>query len=258
MTDRPQQALFDLTGKLALVIGASRGIGRACAHGLASAGADLAVSGRDREELAILADELRQEDRVATAHMVDVQRAETIPPLVEEVLNRHDRIDILLYSAGTNVQQPALLVSDEDWDVVLDTNLRGAFFAMREVGRSMVERRSGKIIAIASTFSMVGFPNRAAYAASKGGLLQLTRTLAIEWAAYGVNVNAVGPTATRTRMNEALFDDPDWRRDVLARIPAGRFCEPADVVGAVVFLASPASSMVNGHLLMVDGGWTAI
>jgi 2-deoxy-D-gluconate 3-dehydrogenase len=122
----------------------------------------------------------------------------------------------------------------------------------------MVAQGHGKIVSIASTFAAVGFPSRAAYAASKGGLLQLTKVLALEWAEHGVNVNAVGPTAVRTKMNEALFDDPDWRRDVLGRIPAGRFAEPEDVVGAVLFLASQASNMVTGHLLLVDGGWTAI
>ena len=178
--------------------------------------------------------------------------------MVADVVRKHQRIDVLVNNAGTNIQQPAIDVTEESWDTVIDTNLKGAFFCAQEVGRHMLERGSGKIINMVSTFAQLGFHGRTSYAASKGGLLQVTRVLAVEWASKGVNVNAVGPTATHTLMNDALFATGEWRDDVLRRIPAGRFNEPEDVVGAVIFLASAASNMVHGHLLMVDGGWSAI
>jgi 2-deoxy-D-gluconate 3-dehydrogenase len=157
-----------------------------------------------------------------------------------------------------NIQQDALDVTEDAWDSVMDTNLRGAFFCAQAVGRTMVQRGSGKIINMCSTFANLGFYGRAAYAASKGGLAQVTRVMAIEWSSKGVNVNAIGPTATMTKMNAALFAQEEWRQLVIPRIPAGRTAEPEDVVGAVIYLASPASDMVHGHLLMVDGAWSVI
>lgn len=259
MTEPARSPIFDLGGKLALVVGASRGIGEACAVALAEAGADLALSGRSLPDLARTADQVRAKGRSVSCHEVNVRHVESIQRHVADVLDRRGPIDVLLYNAGTNANVSALDLDEQAWDVVLETNLKGAFFTAREVGRAMIERGAGgRIISIASTFSVVGYHNRAAYAASKGGLAQLTKVLAIEWAQHGINVNAVAPTATRTRMNEALFADPAWRADVLPRIPLGRFATPQDITGAVVFLASPASSMVTGHLLLVDGGYTAI
>jgi NAD(P)-dependent dehydrogenase (short-subunit alcohol dehydrogenase family) len=250
--------LFDLTGRVALVTGAGRGIGRACALGLAHAGADVALAARSVDHLEKVAAEIREIGREASAHVLDVRSVPDIRRLVADVTTRHGRIDILVNNAGTNVQQDVLDVSEEDWDLVVDTNLKGAFFVAQEVGRAMVERGNGKIVNMASTFAGLGFPGRASYASSKGGVLQFTRVMALEWASRGVNVNAVGPTATMTPMNAALFADDDYRERVLSRIPAGRLATPDDVVGAVVFLASPASEMVNGHMLLVDGGWSAI
>jgi len=177
---------------------------------------------------------------------------------VAEVTDTHGRIDVLVNNAGTNVQQDILDVTEDVWDLVMDTNLKGAFFCAQAVGRQMVEQGSGKIINMASTFATLGFYGRGVYAASKGGVVQLTKVMALEWAPCGVNVNAVGPTATLTRMNEEVLSRPEYRDLVLNRIPAGRWCEPDDVAGAVLFLASGASNMVNGHLLLVDGGWSAI
>jgi NAD(P)-dependent dehydrogenase (short-subunit alcohol dehydrogenase family) len=250
--------LFDLTGRVALVTGAGRGIGRACALGLAHAGADVALAARSVDHLEKVAAEIREIGREASAHVLDVRSVPDIRRLVADVTTRHGRIDILVNNAGTNVQQDVLDVTEEDWDLVVDTNLKGAFFVAQEVGRAMVERGNGKIVNMASTFAGLGFPGRASYASSKGGVLQFTRVMALEWASRGVNVNAVGPTATMTPMNAALFADDDYRERVLSRIPAGRLATPDDVVGAVVFLASPASEMVNGHMLLVDGGWSAI
>jgi 2-deoxy-D-gluconate 3-dehydrogenase len=250
--------LFDLTGKVALVTGAGRGLGRASALALAEAGADLAVAARSTDEITALADEIRGMGRAASHHTFDVRSVPDIRRLVDEVLDRHGRIDILVNNAGTNVQQEILDITEDAWDTVMSTNLKGAFFVAQTVGRGMVERGSGKIINMCSTFANLGFYGRGSYAASKGGLAQLTRVMAIEWSSKGVNVNAIGPTATYTKMNEQLFSNETWRQTVLPRIPAGRYCEPEDIMGAVVYLASPASDMVHGHLLMVDGAWSVI
>lgn len=248
---------FDLSGRVALVTGAGRGLGRTIALGLARAGADIAGASRSVSELETLAQEVRMLGRAASTHRVDVRDTRDVARMVDEVIARHGRIDVLVNNAGAKVPQEALDVTEDAWDLVLGTNLKGAFFVAQAVGRHMVSRGSGKIVNVASTYAVVGARARATYAASKGGLLQVTRVLAIEWARRGVNVNAIGPTATFTSMNEELFADPEWREGALARIPAGRFCEPDDVVGAVVFLASRASDMVHGQLLLIDGGWTA-
>lgn len=249
---------FDLTGKVALVTGAGRGLGRASAELLARAGADIAAAARSMDELESLVSDVRAIGREASAYRLDVASVPAIQEAVEAVIARHGRIDILVNNAGTNIQQAALDVTEEAWDTVMATNLRGGFFCAQAVGRHMLERGSGKIINMCSTFANLGFYGRASYAASKGGLAQITRVMAIEWASSGVNVNAVGPTATMTQMNEELFRDPAWQDKVLARIPAGRYAQPEDVASAVLYLASPASDMVHGHMLMVDGGWSAI
>jgi NAD(P)-dependent dehydrogenase (short-subunit alcohol dehydrogenase family) len=249
---------FDLSGRIAFVTGAGRGLGEASAIALGRAGADVAVASRSVDELEAVAAQIGQLGRRSTVHPIDIRDVASIQATVAEVEATHGRIDILVNNAGTNVQQPVLDVTEEAWDLVMGTNLKGAFFCAQAVGRGMVERGVGKIINMASTFAQLGFPGRATYAASKGGVVQFTRVMALEWAKHGVNVNAIGPTATRTRMNESLFAQDDYRANVVSRIPAGRFAEPADVAGAVLFLASGASDMVNGHLLLVDGGWSVI
>ena len=250
--------LFDLSGKVALVTGAGRGLGRASALLLAQAGADVAAASRSTVELETLAVEIRALGRQASVHELDIRSVDAIHASVDAVIAQHGRIDILVNNAGTNVQQEVLDVTEEAWDTVMTTNLRGAFFCAQTVGRHMLERGSGKIINMCSTFANLGFQGRASYAASKGGLAQVTRVMAIEWASRGVNVNAVGPTATMTKMNEELFRDAAWQAKVVSRIPAGRYAKPEDVAGAVLYLASPASDMVHGHMLMVDGGWSVI
>jgi NAD(P)-dependent dehydrogenase (short-subunit alcohol dehydrogenase family) len=248
-------SLFDLSGKIALVVGGGRGLGRAAAQALADAGATVAVASRTGSEVESLVGELGAK---ASAHRIDVRDIDDIHRAVDDVLETHARIDILVNSAGTNVQQSVLDVTEQAWDDVMATNLKGSFFCAQAVARHMLTRGSGKIINVASTFASLGFYGRAVYAASKGGMMQFTRVMALEWADRGLNVNAIGPTAVRTQMNAELFEDEVYRNKVLSRIPAGRWCEPEDVVGAVVYLASPASDMVNGHLLLVDGGWSAI
>jgi NAD(P)-dependent dehydrogenase (short-subunit alcohol dehydrogenase family) len=250
--------MHPLTGKRALVTGAAGGIGRACAVALANEGADVIVTSRNTDQLADVADEIRELGRSAWLSGLDVRDVPRMRVELERLYAEGGVIDILVNNAGTSVHRSALETTEDDWDQVVETNLKGAFFCAQAVGRRMMTRGAGKIVNIASTFAVVGFPGRVAYAASKGGIVQMTRVLALEWARYGINVNAVGPAATLTSLNEHLFDDPAYRADVMSRIPAGRLCRPEDVAAAVVFLTSPASDMVHGHLLMVDGAWTAV
>jgi NAD(P)-dependent dehydrogenase (short-subunit alcohol dehydrogenase family) len=248
---------FDLTDKVAILVGAGRGIGRTLALGLANAGADVVVCSRTKIELESLAGEIRSMGRKSLVQATDVTVLKDIEILAEAAKKEFGKIDILVNNSGTNFHEPALSVTEEHWDKVLDTNLKGLFFCSQIIGRIMVEQGRGKIVNIGSTFGLVGNESRVAYCASKGGVTQLTKVLAIEWAPYHVNVNAIAPTATETPMNKKLFDDPEWRREVLRKIPAGRFCKPVDLVGAVVYLSSEASDMVTGVTLPVDGGWTA-
>lgn len=248
---------FSLAGMNAVIVGAGRGIGYTLALGLAQAGADVVVASRTVTELEDLAAKIRNFGRRCLAHPVDVQKIDSIEALQEAAEMELGPIDILVNNAGSNVNQSALDVTEESWDLILNTNLKGLFFCSQIFGRQMIKRGRGKIINISSTFGLVGFEKRASYASSKGGVTQLTKVLAIEWSKSGVCVNAIAPTAVHTPMNEKLFSNPEWRRDVLNRIPIGRFCEPVDLVGPMVFLASSASDMVTGITLPVDGGWTA-
>ena len=248
---------LDVKDRVAVVAGASRGIGRTLALGLANAGADVVVSSRTVPDLELLADEIRAMGRKALVRPADFTKLSDIQALADAAVTDFGRVDILVNNAGININKSALEMTEEDWDRVLDINLKSYFFCSQIIGRLMVEQRKGKIINVSSTFGLVGFEKRSAYASSKGGIGQLTKVLAIEWGPYNVNVNAIAPTATLTAINKELFANPEWRKGVLARIPIGRFCEPKDLVGAVVFLASEASNMVTGITLPVDGGWTA-
>jgi NAD(P)-dependent dehydrogenase (short-subunit alcohol dehydrogenase family) len=247
----------DVKGKVAIVLGASRNIGRALALGLASAGADVVAASRGVSDLESVAAEIRAMGRKALVQPVDVTKAKDIQAMADGAMATFGRIDILVNNAGINVNKLALDMTEEEWDLVVDTNLKSYFLASQAVGRFMVKQRKGKIINISSTFGLVGFEGRSAYAASKGGVGQLTKVLAIEWGPHGVNVNAIAPTATRTTINEDLFANEAWQKWMLERLPVKRFCRPVDLVGATVFLASDASDMVTGITLPVDGGWTA-
>lgn len=247
-----------LAGKKAIITGGGRGIGRAIAEGFAEAGADVAVIGRTAELLEDTAEAVRALGQAAGAKAADLTDVGSIPSVFGELADEIGGFDILVNSAGVQLTAPALDVSEQDWDATLDANLKALFFCCQAAGRRFVEAGAGKIINLASTFSVVGFPEFAAYCASKGGVMQLTKTLALEWAPHGVNVNAVAPTAVRTEMNAYLLDDPGFLEAFLPMVPAGRVGQPSDIAGSAVFLASPASDFVHGQLLFVDGGYTAI
>ena len=248
---------FDLSGKAAFVTGASRGIGRAIALGLAESGADLFLCSRTLADLQAVAREVRARGRKAEVAAVDVGSVESIQAGVGAALRTFGQIDILVNNAGINKPLPALEVTEDTFNEHVAVNLKGLFFCAQAVGRTMVARRTGKIINISSTLGIVGAAPRSVYSMTKGGVTLLTKALALEWAPFNVHVNAIGPTLIRTDLTRFVQDDPVAYDRMLAKIPLGRAGEVQDVVGAAIYLASPASDLVTGHLLMVDGGWTA-
>ncbi len=245
---------FNLSGKVAWVTGGGSGLGRGAAEALAAAGARVVLSGRRGVVLEEAARTLAAAGGSADWIACDVSRVPDIHQAAAELQKRHERLDILVNSAGVNRRAPSLDLAEEDWDWVVDINLKGTFFCCQAAGRVMKARGSGKIINIASLASEISFPNIAAYASSKGGVRQLTKTLAVEWAPYRINVNAIGPGWFRTDLNEELFQNPAWVERVSARIPWGRTGIPGDLGGLVVFLASPASDYITGEVIYVDGG----
>ncbi len=247
--------MFDLTGKVAVVTGANTGIGQGVALALASAGADIAAVGRSTpDETAAAVTALGRRFLEVSA---DLSSIEPVDRIVTEVEQGLGQIDILVNNAGVIRRADAVDFTEADWDQVIDTNLKSAFFLSQAVGRRMLTRGEGKIINIASMLSFQGGMRVASYTASKSGLAGLTRLLANEWAARGVNVNAIAPGYVVTNNTEALRQDEGRSREILGRIPAGRWGRPSDLGGAAVFLASSASDYVHGAVLAVDGGWLA-
>jgi 2-dehydro-3-deoxy-D-gluconate 5-dehydrogenase len=248
---------FNLTGKNALVTGSTRGLGAAIALALAEAGANVAVHGRSSSGEAICTS-VSQRGRKTFFMAGDVADANFCSALVEKTVVEFGALDILINNAGTIRRAPAATYSSEDWDHLIATNLSSVFRLSQLAGRHMLERSSGgKIVNIASLLSFQGGILVPAYAAAKGGVAQLTKAFANEWARFGINVNAIAPGYMETDNTEALRKDPDRSRQILERIPAYRWGSPQDVAGAAVFLSSPAANYIHGHVLAVDGGWLA-
>ena len=248
---------FSLTGRVAMVTGASKGLGEGAALALAHAGADVVVTAREVERVQAVAAQIEQMGRAALPLALEVRSIDSIDAAVSAAVERLGRIDILVNNAGINIPEPALEVSEEHWDRVLDINLKGLFFCAQRVGRVMVEQGYGKVINVGSQMGLVGGRLRAAYCSSKGGVVQLTKALAIEWAEHGINVNGVAPTFLETPFTAKMFEDKEFHDEVVGNILFGRLGQVEDVLGAIVFLASSASDLITGHTLLVDGGWTA-
>lgn len=245
---------FDLTGRVALVTGSSRGLGQTFARALAAAGADLVVTSRRADDLAPFVDEIRALGRECLPLACDVRDVTSIRDMVEAAVGRYGRIDALVNNAGCNVRKPALEVTEEDWDLILDTNLRGTFFTAQAVGRHMVAAGHGRIVNVGSVTAVAGYAGLAPYGASRGGVKQLTMSLADDWGPHGVTVNCLAPGWFRTAQNAVMYEDAEWVAYLEDRIPLRRPGTPTDLEGAVVFLASDASAYVTGQTLLVDGG----
>ena len=248
---------FRLDGQVALVTGASKGIGWDLAKAMAHAGASVAVAARDQESLERLADEIRSDGGEAIAVELDVRDVEQISTVFEDVRSRLGSLDVLVNNAGLGANHPAEDITESDWDEMMDVNLRGLFFACQAAGRIMLEQGHGRIINMSSQAGVVGIREHAVYSASKGGVNLLTKVLALEWSSRGVTVNAVAPTFIYTPGTAERLDQPEYLDGVLSRLPIGRVGTTTDVAAAVLYLASPAGGMVSGHVLVVDGAWTA-
>jgi NAD(P)-dependent dehydrogenase (short-subunit alcohol dehydrogenase family) len=246
--------LFDLTGKVAVVTGASRGLGQYLGRALARAGADLAITSRSMRDLKQFQAELEGLGRQVFPLELDLRDAASIRAAADAASSQFGKIDVLVNNAGCNVRKPALDVSWDDWNMVLDTNLRGSFFVAQAFARGMVERGYGRIINIGSVTSVFGYAGIAPYCASRGGIKQLTMSLADEWGSRGVTVNCLAPGWFRTKQNAVLYENEKWVQYITDRIPLKRPGQPKDLDGAVVFLASDASAYITGQTLLVDGG----
>jgi len=248
-------SLFDLTGKVAMVTGTSRGLGQYLGRALAKAGANLVITSRDMDKLPDFQREIEGLGREAWPVELDVRDYESIQRAVDEALTVCGQIDILVNNAGCNRRKPAIEVTWEDWQAVLDTNLRGTFFVAQAVAtKSMIPRRYGRIINIGSVTCVAGYAGLAPYCASRGGTKQLTMSLADDWGVHGITVNCLAPGWFKTAQNAVLYENDDWVAYLCDRIPLKRPGQPHDLDGAVVFLASDASEYVTGQTLLVDGG----
>lgn len=246
---------FKLDGRVALVTGGGRGIGRAIALALAHAGADVAISGRTISQLQSTAEEISGLGRKSLAITADVSKLQDIENMVRTVVNEFGRLDILVNNAGINKRVPSLEVTEELWDSIVDTNLKGTFFCCQAAGRVMLKQGKGKIINICSLTSQIGMTTIAPYGATKSGILGLTRSLAAEWARHGINVNAIGPGYHETDLTRPLLENKAWMEKLLPRIPIGRVGTTEDLMGVAVFLASDASNYISGEIIYVDGGF---
>jgi NAD(P)-dependent dehydrogenase (short-subunit alcohol dehydrogenase family) len=249
---------FRLDGRVALVTGGTKGLGRVIAEALGEAGADVAIAARDGEAAARVAEEIaRSTGRKTLGLSVDVAEAAQVDAMVERVLGSLGRIDILVNNAGINIRGPIEELAETDWDAVLDTNLKGPWLCCRAVARHMKAQKWGRVINVSSMLGEISLPGRSPYASSKGGLTLLTKTLALEWARDGINVNALCPGPFATEINTPLLNDPSARAQMEANVPLARWGDPVELGPAAVFLASEASSFMTGATLFIDGGYTA-
>ena len=247
---------FDLTGSVMLVTGPARGLGRASTLACAAAGADIVLGLRDRAKDGGLADEIEKMGRKVLPLQLDVTRMDQIKAGVAQALDRFGRIDILLNNVGVGPENPAEKVTEADFDFTLNANLKGTFFVTQTVAKAMIQRKKGRIINMSSQAGSVVLHGEAIYCMSKAAINHLTRCLASEWAPHGITVNSIAPTFIYTDGTAPALSDPDFKRRTLANIPVGRVGDPKDVAAAVVFLASPASALITGTNLLVDGGWS--
>ena len=246
--------IFDLSGKVAIVTGASRGLGQYFGRALARAGADLVITARKLDSLDPFRNEIEGMGRRAVPLELDVRNYESIQKMAAAAEAAYGKIDILINNAGCNVRKPALEVGWDDWNLVLDTNLRGTFFVAQAVARRMVPRRYGRIVNIGSVTAVFGYAGLAPYCASRGGVKQLTMSLADDWGPHGITVNCLAPGWFKTKQTEVLYQNQPWVDYLTDRIPLKRPGRPDDLDGAVVFLASDASQYITGQTLLVDGG----
>jgi gluconate 5-dehydrogenase len=247
-------ALFDLTGQVAVVTGTSRGLGQYFARALAKAGADLILTSRKKETLAPFAEEIRSLGRRAVALELDVRDPASIDAMAAQAAEAFGQIHILVNNAGCNVRKAAVDVTWDDWNLVLDTNLRGSFFVAQAMARQMIPHKYGRIINIGSVTSVFGYAGLGPYCASRGGVRQLTMSLADDWGKHGITVNCLAPGWFKTAQNAVLYEDKEWVEYLVDRIPLKRPGAPQDLDGAVVFLASQASQYVTGQTMLIDGG----
>jgi NAD(P)-dependent dehydrogenase (short-subunit alcohol dehydrogenase family) len=248
----------ELKGKRVMVTGGSKGIGKDIALSFAQLGATVVISGRNEEALSAAVVELNRYSPNCSYVKADIRHVADIHKMVDEAAVHMGGLDVLVNNAGVNIPKPAMEVTEEDWDSILDTNLKGSFFSSQRAAKYFLPQKSGKIINIVSQMAFVGYINRAAYCSSKGGAVQMTKALAVEWAPYNIKVNAVAPTFIETELTSSMFEDREFYQDVLNRIPLGKLAQPSDVTGAVLFLASDMANFVTGETIKVDGGWTAI
>lgn len=248
----------DIKNKVVIVTGGSKGIGKEIALEYSRLGAKVVIIGRNIDDLNRVKKELDEYSKENLAVNLDINDVIVLNQKVDEIYQKYKAIDILVNNAGINITKDAFEITEEDWDTVLDTNLKATFFMCQAVGRKMKEKNGGRIINMASQMSFVGYVKRAAYGSSKGGVLQLTKALAVEWAKYNINVNAVAPTFVETNLTAKTLEDKDLKKDIYQRILFDELPKPSDLVGGVLYLSSNLSNFVTGETIKIDAGWTAI